>query len=217
VEINLPHLGIKSIIRDIAFKDENNGMFLTKDQELFITSDGCKTFTKNSNLKDVLSSNIEYAQATKDRLGFYIAKLKSGGTIYSKDDGKTWYKNLDENLVYSLDFYDAETGIVTIGKDIDNNTNIFYFTGLSTSFNELKLTDKISIYPNPAINNLNIEGINGNFNYKIINLLGQVELNGSIKNIDNTIDISTLKPSTYLINLETESGSKMYKFIKTAY
>ena len=110
-----------------------------------------------------------------------------------------------------MDFYDAETGIVTIGRDIDKNTNIFYFTDLVNGVNEKSIVSEINIYPKPTSNTLNINGIIKNINYSIFNLQGQSILKG---NTNNNIDVSTLPQGMYILNLETESGVLVNKFIK---
>jgi len=211
VENNLSTKGVGSLVVDMAFKDENNGILITVDKSLYITNDGCKSFTKLTNLKDSIKDFIDYAKPTKTREGFYIVKLKEGGTIYSKDDGKTWYKNVDNNFLFSMDFYDAETGIVTIGRNADVSTNIFYFTDLVNGVNEQNKRESISIYPNPASNNLNITGISKSVKYTIFNLQGQSILKGITNNI---IDVSFLPQGLYILNLETENGRLVNKFIK---
>lgn len=214
IENNLSTKGVNSPAIDMAFKDENNGIILTIDKSLYITNDGCQSFTKLTNIKDSIKDFIEYAKPTKTKAGFYIVKLKEGGTIYSKDDGKTWFKNLDDNVLFSMDFYDAETGIVTIGRNADVSTNIFYFTDLVNGIKEQNYLNPIRIFPNPATNTLNLN-IRDAFSYTITNLQGQVLQHETMKNASNSIDISKLPMGVYIINLTTEAGNYYSKFIKT--
>ncbi len=213
IENNLSTKGVNSPIIDMAFKDENNGIILTIDKSLYITNDGCQSFTKLTNVKDSINGFIEYAKGTKSKAGFYILALKEGGTIYSKDDGKTWYKNLDDNVLFSMDFYDAETGIVTIGRNADVSTNIFYFTDLVNGIKKQNYVAPISVFPNPAINTLNLN-ISEDFSYSITNLQGQVVQHEEMKNASNSVDISKLPIGVYIINLTTEKGNYYSKFIK---
>lgn len=216
IENNLSTKGVNSPVIDMAFKDENNGIVLTIDKSLYITNDGCQSFTKLTNIKDSIRGFIEYAKPTKTKAGFYIVNLKDGGTIYSKDDGKTWYKNLDDNVLFSMDFYDAETGIVTFGRNADVSTNIFYFTDLVNGIKEQNYLNPIGIFPNPATNTLNLN-ISEDFGYSITNLQGQVMQHEEIKNASNSLDISKLPIGVYIINLTTETGNYYTKFIKTEF
>jgi hypothetical protein len=83
------------------------------------------------------------------------------------------------------------------------------FATSNNSFNSDEM-----VYPNPAINVLNI---NSNFgtiksSYRIINLLGQEISSGTIKN--NSVNITTLKRGIYLIELTDEEETFTQKFIK---
>jgi hypothetical protein len=87
-----------------------------------------------------------------------------------------------------------------------NNTN---FAINNSSFNGDEM-----VYPNPAINILNI---NPNFGtikstYRITNVLGQVITSGTIKN--NSVNISILERGIYLIELTDEEETFTQKFIK---
>lgn len=223
-EINLANHGIIQKVQQIAFKDENNGMITTgyygnQVQKIFLTNDGCKTFIE-INKPNVFFEYIDYAKPTATKAGFYIgsflANLNSHppGTYYTNDDGKTWLKNIDSNYLWSLNFYDAETGIVTIGKDINFNTEIFYFTGNTTNISETEnLGNKINIYPNPVNSTLNYSGLKGNVSFKILNIQGQLVLNGT--SVTNQIDVSELQNGLYILNLETEEVTLVTKFIKS--
>ncbi len=60
----------------------------------------------------------------------------------------------------------------------------------------------ITIYPNPSSDLLHIKGINGSFTGTIMNLAGQ-----KIKEFQSPrIDISRLKPGTYLLKIDQENN-----------
>lgn len=72
------------------------------------------------------------------------------------------------------------------------------------------------IYPNPADNELNIEGLNlKNCKFEIYNLIGQLNLSGSLLNNGlQKIDISQLKKGIYLLKLYNSENMKTYKFTR---
>ncbi len=76
-----------------------------------------------------------------------------------------------------------------------------------TSIDELsKLT--VSLYPNPCVNNITINGLDKDYNYSIYNQLGQNVLQGSTNQQINT---TTLISGIYFLNI---ANQKVVKFIK---
>ena len=83
-------------------------------------------------------------------------------------------------------------------------------TALSTNNFELS---QIRLYPNPALNVLNVN-INPdliNQAYSIIDGLGRVVLNGKLNDVENTINVEQLSKGIYYLKL---SNNKSSKFIK---
>jgi chitinase len=75
---------------------------------------------------------------------------------------------------------------------------------------ETSLNAIVSIYPNPALDRLTIEtAVSETLNLKIINVLGSVVIEKQVSQ-KTTIDISTLSPGIYLVNI----GGTVQKFIK---
>jgi hypothetical protein len=70
----------------------------------------------------------------------------------------------------------------------------------------------ISIYPNPATNELNIEATTTS-KIEIMNLAGLVIINIAAKEKNTTIDISTLAQGIYFVKLSSENGVAVKKFI----
>ncbi len=76
---------------------------------------------------------------------------------------------------------------------------------------------KLTIFPNPTINEINLVLENSNqdkFIYTIENLLGDEVLNGDLYNGINKIDVSILPTSLYFIILQSKNKSEIIKFIK---
>ena len=71
----------------------------------------------------------------------------------------------------------------------------------------------IALYPNPLKGDiLNISGAENNATYRIINMLGQEVAQGKILN--NTILTSNVSSGTYLLQVSTDNGTIIKKFIK---
>ncbi len=92
----------------------------------------------------------------------------------------------------------------------DTISQIIYLNPVSVSdigINQLK------IYPNPAVNNLQIEGISEVFSYEIYDMLGRKYMAENNKN-NNTIRISYLKPGLYILKIRSTSETGSFKFQK---
>ena len=69
-----------------------------------------------------------------------------------------------------------------------------------------ELENSISVYPNPTTNALHIQGMeNLHFQYRIIDQLGQLKLDGTCNG--NAINISALENGTYILMINSSLGS----------
>ena len=75
------------------------------------------------------------------------------------------------------------------------------------------LTNKLIIYPNPAYDEVNIDGITASTNYSILNVSGIIEQTGILKQGNNSIAIQSLPLGVYLLELLDEDGEKTVKKI----
>lgn len=71
-----------------------------------------------------------------------------------------------------------------------------------------------SIFPNPASDILNLDISNEGLNYKIVNNIGQEMSKGKLIASENTLDISSLNKGIYFLEVYSEKGNKLMKFIK---
>ena len=114
---------------------------------------------------------------------------------------------------------DGETDTWVIGSGGDHDAFDNYYQGLTFDLNELFGIDdveehevvnnaKMTIYPNPAVDQLNVS-LSQNAEITVYNLMGQVirTLEGHVG--ANTIDLSGLNSGVYFIS----AGSNTQKFI----
>jgi hypothetical protein len=83
--------------------------------------------------------------------------------------------------------------------------------------NELFNVSDFSIYPNPAVNEINVSvpQISAKFNYAIYEVSGKLMLQGVIEQADTILDVSSLSAGAYVIHLNNEEiGSASRTFIK---
>ncbi len=118
----------------------------------------------------------------------YTMTFASNGSMLEQAS-YTWVStdNLWQGLYKMKYFYD---NIASIGK---------------------KSKNAISLYPNPAKNTLYINNIQ-NANVTVFDLSGKLLIN--LQNTDSQIDISSLSEGIYIINVTTNQGTSVTKFVK---
>ena len=89
----------------------------------------------------------------------------------------------------------------------------------TVSINEKSKDLKISLFPNPTSNNvnINIEQFNSQTTkYNLIDLNGKLILKGDLSNKNTTIDMEILPPATYFINVFDRKNNinQLFKVIK---
>lgn len=74
----------------------------------------------------------------------------------------------------------------------------------------------IAIYPNPAINNLNLTGVANGYTYRIVDMKGILLLNGIVNATPYNINIDKLISGVYFILIYDSNGNEVatQKFIK---
>ena len=150
-----------------------------------------------------------------------VSTTTSGLTITANATGAT-YNWIDCNTGNSI--APAETGInytatangdyavvVTVGNCSDTSACVNVNTVGVNDHNNL--TDNITIYPNPATNKLTIENENLKINSTlIVNISGKIVK--EITTNTDTIDVSNLIKGIYFLQIQTDNGSVIKKFIK---
>lgn len=115
---------------------------------------------------------------------------------------ETVYAKIPEQSIDNT--FEGESGIQFLTRIV---------TGCSLSLDtpsEL-LKPEYSLYPNPALDQLNLHGIMGDESYSIITLSGSVVQSGVTH---NQIDISLLDSGLYILVIANEQDQTLLKFIK---
>ena len=156
---------------------------------------------------------------------------------YSGDGGMTWTDPVhitnDFMLTYNEYVYNQATVIgqtLVIASQVDGMTGTFvqsddtdafdnYYQGLTFDLNdlfpnanvgvqEIEHNNYISVYPNPAVDQLNIT-LNKNAEVTVYNIMGQAVMTMEGRAGVNTLDISNLTSGIYFVN----AGNDTQKFI----
>jgi hypothetical protein len=116
------------------------------------------------------------------------------------------YGNL---LQYDKTFYDARTG-----KWETEHSKTFYYTYLETGLADNRAkSGSLSIYPNPAGDEIRISGLSGKgWRYTVYNLYGQPVASGRPE--DQAIDVRNLMQGIYLLEIMDRNSFYSGRFVK---
>jgi hypothetical protein len=86
-------------------------------------------------------------------------------------------------------------------------------TELSTSINDIAITETMKLYPNPATTQLYLQ-LNADASISISDVTGNVFTEERLDKNSTSINISTLSNGTYLLKMITDDSIKIGKFVK---
>jgi len=101
--------------------------------------------------------------------------------------------------------------------DIDASAEIWQFVShydingiigcITTSISDINSSlDQFKVFPNPFDQELTIELKSKQSNdFSIYNIIGEIVTSGTLNSQVNTIDLSSLGPNVYILNIENES------------
>ncbi len=176
-------------------------------------------------------SHIGAFDSNGDCIGFADITEKGSNILLTLfgDDAYTNFKDgAEEGEFITFRAYDPinekETGIEpTFSNSFPNHNNLFALNGLSaitgfkagqTGLGESNLSSQISVYPNPAKEELNIllEAFeqNGETSYELCNSNGILILANKINNTHTKININHLQAGVYILKI-TYNGNTTFK------
>jgi hypothetical protein len=171
--------------------------------------------TQPSSLNAVIAQNVSFTASSiasnliyqwQSDLGLGWQNLSNAGQYSGVNNDTLTITNLstaNNNQLFRC--------ILTSGTCTDTTAtatlSVSQTNGLNTLQNEI-----ISIYPNPATNQINIvsNAVHYPLSYKVYNELGQALLVGELKATTTSVDISSLAPGNYMLVV----GTKHMSFVK---
>lgn len=193
-------------VKHVYFTDVNTGYLACGNSTILKTSDGGNSWTPFS----FGTSDVFYAiKFISTQNGYAVG---DGGTIaQTSNAGDTWSTvpsglGTSNNLLYSIDFPNADTGFVATlhGPGIILKT---FNGGGFTSVDEIIKNNDFIIYPNPVDDVLYITTNNflNNKHYYITDQLGRLVLSGELTGETIKINTSSLTNSVYFLQLNGQT------------
>lgn len=140
--------------------------------------------------------------------------------VSSADNGNQWYSDLGIIAgAKSQQFTPVDAGnyfvIVTDSVGcISDTSNSLYFTLVGIA--ELSLTDAITVYPNPTVQDVTIQlndGKDANYKLSLYNSLGQLLYTEQITSVNKTIRLADHAPGIYTLLFKLDGSTYSKKFI----
>jgi hypothetical protein len=179
-------------------------VFSFTGQENVLANDDYITINYNENLTFDVRSND--ADLEGEELTVSLIEGPESGTLTLNNDYTFTYTpvpNFSGEVNFTYEVSDGENSAntsVTIKVDADSSLGV----------NDQNITN-ISIYPNPVVNKLFIQGLLDVSETSIYDVLGKLVLSNTTS---TEIDVSNLKKGIYTIKIEAEQKETIKKFIK---
>ncbi len=119
----------------------------------------------------------------------------------------------DTNNLFCTDYYCDTIGIDSLGNVIYKNASTGFTLNVldpTVSNVEHELAE-VQLYPNPAKDVLNIEGLQQSTIWNLISLTGATVANGYLTSGEKTIKLSSVPDGLYILNLQSGDGFKNIK------
>lgn len=193
-----------------AFASTLNGLLVTRTGQIFKTIDGGTTFTEIT-ATGFFTNDIAYVPGTT---GTYVT-TGTTGSAYTTDSGLTW-TNIDALQHTVVAFFDGNTGFTGGFTTSATVGGVSKYTGNVLKTNTFNAS-KISTYPNPVTDNVTVSN-NDNIlltDVNITDINGRTVKSLKVNNLSEVqMNVSELGAGVYFMNVMTDSGKVVKKFIK---
>lgn len=175
------------------------------------TNGGTAWANISGDLPNIVMNEVMLKQSQTSEYLFVATNL---GVYYTTNGGTNWTKlgqGLPNTDVKDIDIHYTGNKLVagTFGRGLWEISIVNNTLSNESIKNELKVT----IYPNPTTDFINISGENKEYNYLIYNVVGGIVKKGTFSN-NTPINVKDLASNNYILNITSGQLTKSIKFIK---
>ncbi|MFT6746939.1 MAG: lysophospholipase L1-like esterase [Glaciecola sp.] len=173
-------------------------------------SDGYPSWTKQLTRLRTITNNLAAMYPDGNVVGLELPYTAESWPAQSDDCGygDAWHPSKCSHEEMSAVLV-TKINSLTVSWGTTSGCTYTYNPGTAVGTAEIANSNTISIYPNPAQNNIVVQGLENN-DWRIINQLGEVVLSGDKK----TIDIEPLSTGVYCLLSTKNNQFQSVKFIK---
>ncbi len=196
----------------LTFSDNNNGLLLNKNGNVWKTEDGAETWTAITDAP--FSADIALVPGT----GFAVvtgSAQEASGSAWTEDGGMTWHINLEDNAQHTdMAFNENHEGWSGGFSSLDNGGGIYKYVGTFLSVDEAAAAQNIACFPNPTNDLLQVQAQSQIQEVRIVNFLGQeIERIAGGANY-MTLDLSDMQSGIYFVEVNAVNGKQTVKVVK---
>lgn len=193
-----------------AFSSTSNGLLVTKTGQIFTTSDGGTTYTEIA-ATGFFNGDIAYVPGTT---GTYVTTGTTGSS-YTLDGGLTW-TTIDALQHTVVSFLDGNTGFTGGFTTSASAGGVSKYTGTVLKTNTFNAS-KFSTFPNPVSDNVTVSNTDNILltDVNITDINGRTVKSLKVNNLTEVrMNVSELGAGIYFMNISSDSGKAVKKFIK---
>ncbi len=203
--------GGTAISADLTFSDATKGVMQTNAGLIYSTQDAGATWSQvtTSGTGNPFRDNIAYIPGTNSLVSVGSDPAFAGSS-YSNDDGATW-TNIDAIQHVDVAFFNDTNGYSGGFTQNSQTGGVFVSSSSVLSSGEFAFAKAIQLYPNPALNQLNITTEDSILQLELINLSGQLL---KIFPSTRTVALDGIASGMYLLKITTDKGTQTLPFLK---
>lgn len=202
--------GSATVAGAYSFSSTSNGLLVSSSGNIYSTTDAGTTFTQIS-ATGFFSGDITNVPGTTST---YVSTGTTGSS-YSLNAGLNW-TNIDALQHTIVAFFNGSVGFTGGFTTSATVGGISKYTGTVLS-NESFTANKFVTYPNPVTDNITISNENNIIltDVSITDINGRTVKNIKVNNLSEVqLNVSELTAGIYFMNVTTDSGNAVKKFIK---
>ncbi len=172
------------------------------------TTDGGNTWNQMTNINTLGNISVYFSD---DNHGYCVGGdgFSQGAIIKTIDGGTNWTLEATPiQTLYSVSFPNSNVGYAC------GTNGAIYKLDLGIGINDIAKDDELTMYPNPATNELTIESKMQNAEIEIRDVLGQMVYSTKAIASSSTIDVSMLSKGVYFISLQNGKQTINKKLVK---
>ena len=190
----------------VAFKDVENGVFAGEEGDLYVTHDGGNTWD------NPLNTGYHHFFGLMYKENYILAAGTDEAVYVSTDNGETFdlvFGDAGEEQLYQVILFADHSGLIC-----GSGGTMIKFSDLIVLGTEDLGADKVSIYPNPTSDFIQIKNNQKINQMELIDFSGKVIFTKTGNNSSEQIDLTNYPKGVYILKINSGKSVSTHKIIK---